>query len=410
MKHKTLILALTCFTVVASAAEKTPSMEEMWAIIQQQQKTIEALQAQLTEQDQTVKQEVQQVESQVAARLDDQQQALAIVADAIEEQSEPTSRVKIGGYGELHYNNLDSGEEIDFHRFVMFFGYDFNEKTRFFSEFELEHALAGDGKPGEVELEQAYIEYLFNDSTKGTAGVNLMPVGILNETHEPDTFYGVERNNVESRIIPSTWWEAGLGFNKQFNDVVGLDLFVSSGLNVPTAGNNAFLIRSGRQKVAEAVASNWAYTARLRYNPLPGLKLAATYHHQTDLTQGVLDVPADLFEVNAQYYKNGFGLKALYAHWDLDNNVDAVNAARAEQSGYFIEPSYRFGGERQYGVFTRYSVYNNNAGDRNALDIEQFDIGMNYWLTPTTVFKFDYQDQSEGGSDDGFNLGVGYSF
>ena len=237
-----------------------------------------------------------------------------------------------------------------------------------------------------------------------------MPVGILNETHEPDTFYGVERNNVESRIIPSTWWEAGLGFNKQFNDTLGLDLFVSSGLNVPTAGNNAFLIRSGRQKVAEAVASNWAYTARLRYNPMPGLKLAATYHHQTDLTQGVLDVPADLFEVNAQYYKNGFGLKALYAHWDLDNNVDVVNPARAEQSGYFIEPSYRFGAERQYGVFTRYSVYNNNAGDRNALDIEQFDIGMNYWLTPTTVFKFDYQDQSEGGSDDGFNLGVGYSF
>ena len=55
-------------------------------------------------------------------------------------------------------------------------------------------------------------------------------------------------------------------------------------------------------------------------------------------------------------------------------------------------------------------MYNNNAADRNALDIEQMDIGFNFWLTPQTVFKFDYQDQSEGGSDDGFNLGVGYSF
>ncbi len=406
MIKKTLILALSCFTVVASAAEKTPSMEEMWQIIQQQQKTIDALQTQLNQQNQSVSEKAEQLEAQVDA----QQEAIAVVADAIEEQTEPTSRVKLGGYGELHYNNLDSGEEIDFHRFVLFFGYDFNEKTRFFSEFELEHALAGDGKPGEVELEQAYIEHLFNESTKATAGVNLVPVGILNETHEPDTFFGVERNNVEKNIIPSTWWEAGVGFNKQFNDRVGLDLFLSSGLNTPVSGSKAFLIRSGRQKVAEAKASDLAYTARIRYNPIPGLQLAATYQHQTDLTQGALDVAADLFEVNAQYQKGGFGLKALYANWDLDNNVDTINAARAEQMGYYIEPSYRFGGAREYGVFARYSVYNNNAADSDSLDVEQMDIGFNYWLTPTTVFKFDYQDQSEGGSDDGFNLGVGYSF
>ncbi len=402
MKNKVLILALTCFSVVATAQEEAPSMEEMWKIIQQQQKTIETLQEKLMAQDKTVEENTQQVEAQ--------QEAIAVVADAIEEQSEPVDRVKIGGYGELHYNNLDSGDEIDFHRFVMFFGYDFNERTRFFSEFELEHALAGDGKPGEVELEQAYIEYLFNESTKGTAGVSLVPVGILNETHEPNTFFGVERNNVEKNIIPSTWWEAGLGFNKEFNDKLGLDLMVHSGLNTPISGSKAFLIRNGRQKVAEAVASDFAYTARLRYNPIPGLKLAATYQHQSDLTQGALDVAANLFEVNAQYYRNGFGLKALYAMWDLDDNVDLVNSARSEQMGYFVEPSYRFGDNRQFGVFARYAVWNNNAGDNGALDVEQMDIGMNYWLTDRTVFKFDYQDQSEGGSDDGFNLGVGYSF
>jgi len=391
---------------MSSAAEKAPSLEEMWAIIQQQQETIEALKVQLAEQDQKVQQDVQQVEAQVEA----QQEAITVVADAVESQSAPADRVKIGGYGELHYNDLDSGEEIDFHRFVMFFGYDFNDRTRFFSEFELEHALAGDGKPGEVELEQAYIEHMFSDRSKGTAGVSLVPVGILNETHEPNTFFGVERNNVEKNIIPSTWWEAGLGFNHQFNDQLGLDLFVSSGLNTPVSGSKAFLIRSGRQKVAEAKASDLAYTARVRFNPMAGLQLAATYQRQTDLTQGALDIGADLIEVNAQYQLGGFGLKALYAQWDLDNEVDLINAGRSEQAGYFIEPSYRFGSDRQFGVFARYSMYNNNAADRNALDIEQMDIGFNFWLTPQTVFKFDYQDQSEGGSDDGFNLGVGYSF
>ena len=276
---KISILALTMCSAMASAAEKTPSMEDMWKIIQQQQKTIEALQSKLNDQVTEIADTTEKVQAQVVA----QEEALADVSDAIEDTVAVESKTKIGGYGELHYNNLDSGEDIDFHRFVLFFGHDFNEKTRFFSEFELEHALAGDGKPGEVELEQAYIEHMFNDTTKATFGVSLVPVGILNETHEPNTFYGVERNAVEKNIIPSTWWEAGVGMNKQVNDKLGFDLFLSSGLNTPVDGSKAFIIRSGRQKVAKATASDLAYTARVRFNPFKGLQLSATYQHHTDL-------------------------------------------------------------------------------------------------------------------------------
>jgi uncharacterized coiled-coil protein SlyX len=401
MKKFALIctLAAVCSAV---GAQETPSVEEMWKIIQQQQQTIEKLEAKLADQESEVKQTQSQVEQQ--------QQAITVVSDAVEQTSEPKDKVHIGGYGELHYNNLDSGNEFDFHRFVLFFGYDFNEKTRFFSEFELEHSLAGDGKPGEIELEQAYIEHLFSDKTKGYAGLRLVPVGILNEVHEPNTFFGVERNAVEKNIIPTTWWEAGVGMNHEFNQQLGIDVFAHSGLKTPTSGSKAFLIRSGRQKVAEADGEDLAYTARLRYKPLPGLQLAATYQHQVDITQGALDVAADLYEINGQYQNGGFGLRALYAKWDLDDNVNAVNAARSEQEGYYIEPSYRFGDNRQYGVFARYSSYNNNAADQDSLDHKQMDVGMNYWLTPQVVFKIDYQDQSDGGDDDGFNLGVGYSF
>ena len=127
--------------------------------------------------------------------------------------SKANSKTVIGGYGELHYNNIEDTESIDFHRFVLFFGHEFTESIRFFSEFELEHALSGDGKPGEVELEQAYIEMDLTESTTLKTGLFLVPVGIINETHEPPTFYGVERNPVEKNIIPATWWEAGAGFN-----------------------------------------------------------------------------------------------------------------------------------------------------------------------------------------------------
>ena len=120
----------------------------------------------------------------------------------------------------MHYNNLsnqydgvdakDDKDELDLHRFVLFFGHQFTNDVRFFSELEVEHNVAGEGKNGEVEIEQAYIEWDYTDNHALKSGVFLVPVGILNETHEPDTFYGVERNAVEKDIIPSTWWEGGV--------------------------------------------------------------------------------------------------------------------------------------------------------------------------------------------------------
>jgi len=142
----------------------------------------------------------------------------------------------------------------------------------FFSEFELEHSLSGDGKPGEVELEQAYVEVDINEGLSSKVGLFLIPVGIINETHEPPTFYGVERNGVEKNIIPATWWEAGLSFNYKPVGGVSLDGAVTSGLEV----GDDFKIRNGRQKVAKATAENLAYTGRVKYTAITGLELAAT--------------------------------------------------------------------------------------------------------------------------------------
>jgi len=391
-------IALFTFLIAISAhAQETPSLEEMWEIIQQQQATIEQLKAQINGNEKEVEQ---------------QTQAIEMISDTIDNTAiAGQSKYKFGGYGELHYGNTDKGNSIDFHRFVLFNGYDFNDKTRFYSELEVEHALSGNGKPGEVEVEQAFIEHKFNERSKMTVGVSLMPVGIINETHEPNTFYGVERNNVEKNIIPATWWAAGVGFTQKINNKFTYDLYIGDGLNVPTSGPNALLIRSGRQKVAKAIANDGSLTARLRFSPMTNLQLNASLQYQQDITQGVFGIDATLFEANAQYNINGFGLKALYARWDLNNKAQVISAGRDQQSGYFIEPSYRFGQANQYGLFTRYSQWDNNAGNDGSDDaIKQFDLGFNYWLTPLVVLKADYQDQSGAGSDDGFHLGMGYSF
>ena len=117
----------------------------------------------------------------------------------------------------------------------------------------------------------------------------LVPLGILNETHEPPTFYGVERNDVESIIIPSTWWEAGAGLSGNFANGLSWNAAFHSGLEMPASGSSAFRVRSGRQKVAEALASNFASTFRLRYTGVPGRELSASYQYQSDPSQ----IPGD---------------------------------------------------------------------------------------------------------------------
>lgn len=321
------------------------------------------------------------------------------------------AETEIGGYGELHYNNLDDGttktKELDFHRFVLYFGHEFNDKVRLVTEFELEHALVKDtadgSAPGEVELEQAYVEIDVSDSAAVKAGVFLIPVGLLNETHEPPAFYGVERNPVEKNIIPTTWWEGGVMYSAHMDNGISYDLALHSGLS-RSDGN----IRSGRQKVAEAEAESLAYTARIKYTGIPGLELAGTLNIQDDLSQGTASAAGDaegatLIEAHAIYSSGPLKLIALYADWDID--FLGGSNAKDSQDGSVFEASYKV--TDQFGVFARQNNWSNDAG----IDKAQTDVGFNYWPHENVVFKFDYQSQNnDAGDTDGFNLGVGYAF
>ncbi len=395
-----------------------PSAEEMWRIIQQQQRQIETLQRQL----EATNEKVEQTDQKVA----ETDQKVEMTGDMIEQvASTPAAgnwadRTSIGGYGELHYNNLDSKEEIDFHRFVLYFNHDFTDSIRFVSELELEHSIAGDGKNGEIELEQAYIEFDLNQRNALRAGLFLVPVGLLNETHEPPTFYGVERNPVETNIVPTTWWEGGADLHGELAPGFSYNLALSSGLDVPQTGSNAFRIRSGRSKVSEARANDGAVTGRLKWTGMPGVELAVTGQYQSDVTQGDLNVSATLFEAHADIRRGPFGLRALYARWDLDksgviNAADPAAIGRDEQMGWYLEPSLRgrlweIPGE--FGAFVRYNVWDNNAGSSNNTEFTQYNAGFNYWPIPDVVLKFDaqQQDNDSAKNDNGFNLGIGYQF
>ena len=378
-------VACVCAATIASA-EQPPSNEELYEFYKEQQKQIEA------------------------------------AADASADQKGSfLDRTHLGAYGELHFNYLKgSGKDpdgngvpnksqADFHRFVLFISHEFSDKIRFFSELELEHSLAGDDKPGEVELEQAFIEFDLPQQRTATAGLFLIPVGILNETHEPATFYGVERNPIENKIIPATWWEGGVMVSRNLDNGLSLDVAVTTGLQTGRPGDDDFDIRSGRQKLAEANASDVAITGRAVYRGHPGLEVGATVQWSEDILATGENTPATLFEGHVVYQKGAWGMRALYARWDLQSDA-AEDVGMDEQYGFYVEPSYRF--TECVGVFARYNQWNNVAGNSGGTK-RQYDVGFNVWPHENVVLKVDGQFQrNDNGSPelDGVNFGLGFNF
>jgi len=405
MKNRALLrqsalLVTLAVTGLGHAAAPAPTLNELWQVIQKQQKQIEQL-----------KKQTQQTDAKVEATGE-------IIEQQTAKASQKSSKTTVGGYGELHYNNLDKGDgtevnEMDLHRFVLFFGHEFNDRIRLFSELEVEHGgVEADGSPldGEVEVEQAYVEFDINDEVSAKGGVFLLPVGIMNETHEPPTFYGVERNPVENIIVPATWWAGGAGISGNFANGISADFAIHSGMNVPTSGSSAYRIRSGRQKISRAIANDLAMTGRIKYTGVPGLELAASAHYQSDISQESGDGAdeATLIEAHAIWNRGPFTAKALYASWDIDG--DAVAAADGDkQDGYYVEGSYKL--THDFGIFAR---YNNVDGVRTSDEFKQVDVGFNWWPHEDVVVKVDYMDrENDTDSDqdlDGFNVGIGYQF
>ncbi len=359
----------------------------------------------------SMQQEINQLKLQV--------ESLAAVLDekATETKSSSTT---IGGYGEHHLNNLDGNDKdmIDAHRFVLFINHEYSEDLKLFTELEVEHGFVGEDGEGEVELEQAFIEKTFENGSRLTMGQFLIPVGLMNESHEPDTFYGVERNNVEGKIIPATWWETGVMYSNDLEHF-SYDVAVHSSLKAVyldgTNGLTSTSIREGRQKSAKADGNEPAFTVRVKAKPVKGVELALSLQHQSDLSGGnELGVSADLVNANLVWQLDRLTTKVVYAQWSIDDKYEGYFdgvAGSSMQEGLLAELSYKL--RSDLGVFTRYSEWDNAADDSIESAYDQVDVGVNYWLDERVVVKADYQMQTNNSDDselNGVNLGLGWSF
>ncbi len=343
----------------------------------------------------------------------------------------------LGGYGELHYNNFSGDvpagqkrakDEIDFHRFVLFFGHRFNDWISFKSELELEHSNTEN--EGQVELEQAYLDFNFSEKMNAKAGVFLIPIGFLNETHEPPTFFGVERNTIETRILPSTWWEAGASLYGELAPGWKYQTGLTSSLAAANFENFATKgIREGRRNVSEAPAENIALHGRLDYSGMPGLTVGASVitgktGQDDDLLDGA-DARLTLWDMHARYNVDKLDLRALYAQGHLSDAQQVNDAFGYETAnrfyGWYMEAAYHVwkNGDHDLAPFIRYEKWDTQADiPNNVVRSEESEnniwtVGANYWPHPQVVLKVDYQKYDKPDGDKGdkrFNLGLGYMF
>ncbi len=338
--------------------------------------------------------------------------------------------VSIGGYAQIDYNEPDGSApgKLDVHRVVMFLGYKFNEKVSFVSEIEYEHV-------SEVYIEQAYLKYKANENFNVLAGLMLVPMGIINEFHEPTTFYGVERPNVDSYIVPTTWREIGIGFSGKIDNAsLKYQAYLFNGFKSYAAGAGILRgtdgFRKGRQKGAESVVNSPNLSTKLDYYGITGLRVGLSgYFGKTQTDDSSIDastVGISMIGLDARYKYNNLELRGQYIHTNLtdtnDYNLLTGKDLGSEMYGLYGEVAYSFNlkGVEKLTPFLRYEKYNTHASTagnlvpNDAFDRDEIIFGLNYKVANGAAFKIDYQlmNNAVAGSDTAkqFNAGVAVSF
>lgn len=352
--------------------------------------------------------------------------------------------VSIGGYGEFVYQGFagsrQDGEpsglrnEADLARAVLYFGYKFDDRWILNTELEVEHAVSASDKGGEVEVEFAYLDYLFSRSLRARAGLVLIPMGLVNELHEPPTFLGALRPDVEQRLIPSTWREIGAGV---YGDAgpFSYRLYAVNGLN--SEGYSAGGIREGSQEGSEAAAENWAVTGRLDWTPMPGV-LAGVSFFSGDSDQG-RSTPAGrsfsgrttLFDVHADWKWRGLWLRGLYVRTTI-SDADAINEANGfegdesvgrRQWGWYVQAGFDVlslspGARASLTPFLRYERYDTQAqvpsgyGRNPENDATVLTAGAVFKPIEPIAIKLDWQRRRNAARTgvNQWNVGLGYLF
>ena len=352
---------------------------------------------------------------------------------------EPARNTTLWGYGELNLNRPRrdaSAAQADVRRAVLGFGHAFSDRTRVVGELEWEHAIVSADDEGESEVEQLMIEHQFNSRVGARAGLMLIPLGLLNERHEPTNYYGVERNLVETAIIPSTWREGGVslfgnsesGLNWTAGLTTGFDL---SKWDAASEEGRESPLGSIHQELQLAKAHDPSLFAAANWQGMPGLVVGSgVFTGKIGQGQDFAGRNSRLIlsEAHARWQPGAFDVSALYARGNISNTKDlnltfVGNPTPVPKSfwGAYVQGAWRAWqhGSTTVAPFLRFEEFNTASsyervpaglGVAPAETERVWTGGLNYWLTRDLVFKADYQKFKLDSGRDRFDLGIGYQF
>lgn len=404
-----------------------------------------------------------------AVDINQLQRQIDLMADEIEsfkfkkgDVGSQHDRVKVHGYGEMHYNNRldenDGNTEIDQHRFVIGIHAILADWIHLNAEIDFEHAAQ------ELEFELAYLDFLIDDAFNARAGVMLLPVGLLNEFHEPNLFWSVERPQFQNKIIPTTWSGAGAGIFGTPMEGVNYRLYVVNSVqslrptSFSTGGGSGGSggeggrfrassgIRSGRQQINELVAEDFAAVGRLELTRLfPGLQLGFSFYTGNTthdfIEEGGFMV---LLEGDMKYRLQWFEMNASIANIDIDD-ADAINAFCNSgagscdgnigdnifgwnvQAGVHVPQLLGMPTSHDVVVWFMYekirpqdSLAEGSAGASNGVNFDVYQAGITYLPIPEVAIKADWQHRrfqnpnyasgEVGKAADTINLGIAYMY
>ncbi len=345
--------------------------------------------------------------------------------------------VTIGAYGEVTYNQPEGDNgELDVQRLVVLVGYKFDEKTQFVTEIELEHV-------NEIFVEQAFVNYAVGDNISLRGGLMLVPMGIINEYHEPTTFNGTERPAVDNVIVPTTWREIGVGVTGRFPDAsLTYQAYIFNGFksteNNREDGITGFLkgsngLRGGRQKAIKSTVDSPTFSTKIEYYGLPGLRLGLSgYFGQTQAADDVeqldgANIGISMVGLDARYGMRKFTARGQFIYAALSNTADYNILTERDLGsalmGYYAEVGYNLlplTAQQRLVVFTRYENYDTHADTdgglvrNDAFNRTDITTGLSYHISPGVVVKGDYQFRSNklenSEVDNRLNFGLGVWF
>ena len=329
-------------------------------------------------------------------------------------------------YGQLTWQSGGGSTKADAYRYVLIPSYKLSDYAKFVSEFELEHGGLKDGDndrfSGALELEQMYIDVNISEHVNWRSlGVSLIPIGEINQYHEPDQFYSAKRPQLYKSIIPTTWMELGTGFNGDTPiDGLKYEYYLSQGLHPYGAAgtDTTWTPKSARPDLNNKNIEEYAHSFKLSYQT-GGLYTSTSAYLQEYTNTNGASTDLLLYNLHAKYeFQNGLRLLGEYAAWDFDNpNALTDNASDTvsndSYTGYRLEVSYDIAhGNNTLTPFLRYEELDDDITSSQETD-EYITFGAMYKFGDNWEIKANIERKDDGGTGvetDTIQLSVGMQF